>query len=130
MSIAFSKETLSIMEEVGLDAVAANMQMDKVSEGTEEAIAKFKGVPDAIYDKAGKTRMFRIFGKDEKDVLDKLESILRGGRPPPKPLPPYRNAFIQHTAILYAWQTSKRTASARTPNAPATGTAESASSSM
>ncbi|MBQ3685035.1 MAG: bifunctional hydroxymethylpyrimidine kinase/phosphomethylpyrimidine kinase [Candidatus Methanomethylophilaceae archaeon] len=85
MSIAFSKDTLSIMEEVGLEAVAANMQMDKVSEGTEEAIAKFKGVPDAIYDKAGKTRMFRIFGKDEKNVLNKLESILRGGYPPQTP---------------------------------------------
>jgi hydroxymethylpyrimidine/phosphomethylpyrimidine kinase len=130
MSIAFSKDTLSIMEEVGLEAVAANMQMDKVSEGTEEAIAKFKGVPDAIYDKAGKTRMFRIFGKDEKDVLDKLESILRGGRPLPNPFRFYRNAYIPPTAILCSWQTSKRTAHARTPNAPATGTAGSASRRM
>jgi hydroxymethylpyrimidine/phosphomethylpyrimidine kinase len=130
MSIAFSKDTLSIMEEVGLEAVAANMQMDKVSEGTEEAIARYKGVPDAIYDKAGKTRMFRIFGKDEKDVLDKLESILRGGHPLPNPFRFYRNAYIPPIAILCSWQTLKRTASARTPNAPATGTAGSASRRM
>lgn len=76
-SIAYSKDVLSIMEEVGLSVVTSNMQMDRVYEGTEDAIRKAGKVPDAICDKAGKNRMVRIIGRDEKDVMSKLESILR-----------------------------------------------------
>jgi hydroxymethylpyrimidine/phosphomethylpyrimidine kinase len=76
MSVAFSKDTLSIMEEVGLEAVPVNIQTDRYSEATEEALDRFKGVPDALYDKAGRSRIIRLLAKDTDEMLEKLESIM------------------------------------------------------
>ena len=77
MSIAYSDDTMSVMEEVGMSAVSVEMAKDKISESTEAALRKCKGIPDAIVDKGSKKdRIIRILAKDTDEMLQKLENIL------------------------------------------------------
>ena len=77
MSIAYSADTVGVMEEVGLDAVSAEMDRDRPMESTEKALSKRKGIPDAIIDKnSKKERIIRLLAKDSDDMLSKLEQIL------------------------------------------------------
>lgn len=77
MSIAYSDDVMNVMEEVGLNAVSIEMTKDKISEATEKAISKARGIPDAIVDKGSKRdRTIRIIAKDPEDALRKLEDIL------------------------------------------------------
>lgn len=77
MNIAYSDDTVSVMEEVGMTFVTVEMPKDKTSEATEEAIRKCKGIPDAIIDKGSKKdRTIRLLAKDTDEMLQKLEEIL------------------------------------------------------
>ncbi|MBP3386408.1 MAG: hypothetical protein J6K69_06125, partial [Candidatus Methanomethylophilaceae archaeon] len=71
------KDVMDIMEEVGMNVVVVDMTKDKVGEATDRAIAKARGIPDAIVDKSSrKDRNIRILAKDTNDLLAKLENIL------------------------------------------------------
>lgn len=77
MSLACTKDLLSVFEEVGLNVVTADLAIDRLLESTEEALAKSKVLPDAIADKGSKkNRVVRILAKDTNEMLSKLESIL------------------------------------------------------
>ncbi|MGN0098324.1 MAG: thiamine-phosphate synthase family protein, partial [Candidatus Methanomethylophilaceae archaeon] len=78
MSIAYSDDVMSVMEEVGMTAVSVEMGKDKILEATETAINKCNGkIPDAIVDKGSKKdRIIRILAKDTDEMLSKLEEIL------------------------------------------------------
>ncbi len=78
MSIAYSDDVMSVMEEVGMNAVSVEMGKDKILEATETAINKCNGkIPDAIVDKGSKKdRIVRILAKDTDEMLSKLENIL------------------------------------------------------
>lgn len=77
MSIAYSDDIMDVMEEVGMTAVTAEIGKDKISEATEKALKKCKGIPDAIVDKGPKKeRVIRLLAKDTDDMLSKLEEIL------------------------------------------------------
>ncbi|MBQ7405515.1 MAG: bifunctional hydroxymethylpyrimidine kinase/phosphomethylpyrimidine kinase [Candidatus Methanomethylophilaceae archaeon] len=77
MNIAYTKDVMDIMEEVGMNVVVVDMTKDKVGEATDRAIAKARGIPDAIVDKSSrKDRNIRILAKDTNDLLAKLENIL------------------------------------------------------
>ena len=77
MNIAYSPDTVAVMEEVGLSTVVAEMNKDRLSESTEKALAKSKAVPDAIIDKGGrKERTIRMLAKNPQEMMSKLEQIL------------------------------------------------------
>ncbi len=78
MTIAYRKDIIDIMEEVGWNTVSAEMSnKDKVSEATSSALSKSKTIPDAIIDKgAKKNSMIRILARDPEEMLSKLEDIL------------------------------------------------------
>ncbi len=77
MSIAYSPDTMYVMQDIGLVAVVAEMNRDRLSDSTEKALAKTKRIPDAIVDKGGKKdRVIRLLAKDTKDMLAKLEQLL------------------------------------------------------
>ena len=77
MSIAYSPDTMFVMQDIGLNVVVAEMNRERLSEFTEKAISKTKRTPDAIVDKAGrKERIIRLLAKDTKDMLSKLEQLL------------------------------------------------------
>ena len=60
-----------------MNVVVVDMTKDKVGEATDRAIAKARGIPDAIVDKSSrKDRNIRILAKDTNDLLAKLENIL------------------------------------------------------
>lgn len=77
MSLACTKDLLSVFEEVGLNVITADLVLDKLTESTEDALAKTKALPDAIADKGSKkNRIVRILARDTNEMLSKLESIL------------------------------------------------------
>lgn len=77
MSIAYGDDIMDVMEEVGMTSVTAEMGKDKFSEGTEKALRKTKGIPDAIVDKGPKKdRRIWLLAKDPQDMMAKLEEIL------------------------------------------------------
>ncbi|MBR2092601.1 MAG: bifunctional hydroxymethylpyrimidine kinase/phosphomethylpyrimidine kinase, partial [Candidatus Methanomethylophilaceae archaeon] len=77
MSIAYSPDTMYVMQDIGLNVVVAEMSRDRPSESTEAALSKSKRIPDAIVDKGGrKERIIRLLAKDTKDMLGKLEQLL------------------------------------------------------
>lgn len=77
MSIAYGDDIMDVMEEVGMTSVTAEMGKDRFSEGTEKALRKAKGIPDAIVDKGPKKdRRIWLLAKDPKDMMAKLEEIL------------------------------------------------------
>lgn len=77
MSLAYSDDTVGVMEEVGMRVVSAEMQRDRLMESTEKALSKVKGIPDAIVDKGNKKeRTVRLLARDTADMLSKLEQIL------------------------------------------------------
>ncbi len=77
MSIAYSPDTVAVMEEVGMSTVVAEMSRDRLSESTEKALSKAKAVPDAIIDKGGrKERTIRMLAKNPQEMMSKLEQIL------------------------------------------------------
>lgn len=77
MNIAYSDDVMNVMEEVGLNAVSVEMNQDKISEATEKAISKAKGIPDAIVDKGPKKeRTIRLLATDTDAMIAKLEDIL------------------------------------------------------
>lgn len=77
MTLAYSDDTVGIMEEVGFRTVSADMARDRLMESAEKALSKTKGVPDAIIDKGSKKeRVIRLLAKDTADMLSKLEQIL------------------------------------------------------
>ncbi len=77
MTLAYSDDTVAIMEEVGFRTVAAEMAKDRLMDSTEKALSKSKTVPDAIVDKGNKKeRVIRLLAKDTADMLSKLEQIL------------------------------------------------------
>lgn len=77
MSIAYGDDIMDVMEEVGMTSVTAEMGKDKFSEGTEKALRKTKGIPDAIVDKGPKKdRRIWLLAKDPQDMMVKLEEIL------------------------------------------------------
>ncbi len=77
MSIAYSPDTVAVMEEVGMSTIVAEMSRDRLSESTEKALSKAKAVPDAIIDKGGrKERTIRMLAKNPQEMMSKLEQIL------------------------------------------------------
>ncbi|MBE6519807.1 MAG: bifunctional hydroxymethylpyrimidine kinase/phosphomethylpyrimidine kinase [Thermoplasmata archaeon] len=77
MSIAYSPDTMYVMQDIGLNVVVAEMSRDRPTESTEAALSKSKRIPDAIVDKGGrKERIIRLLAKDTKDMLGKLEQLL------------------------------------------------------
>lgn len=77
MSLACTKDLLSVFEEVGLTVITADLPMDRLTESTEVALSKCRVLPDAIADKGSKkNRVVRILAKDANEMLSKLESIL------------------------------------------------------
>jgi hydroxymethylpyrimidine/phosphomethylpyrimidine kinase len=47
--------------------------------GTKEAIKQLNSIPDVIYDKGalGKEPMIRLLGRTPKDLIEKVESLLK-----------------------------------------------------
>lgn len=77
MSLACTKDLLSVFEEVGMTVVTADLAMDRLIESTEAALSKSKALPDAIADKGSKkNRVVRILARDTGEMLSKLEAIL------------------------------------------------------
>lgn len=77
MSLAYSDDVMSVMEEVGLRAVISEMQRDRLMDSTERALSQVKGVPDAIVDKGSKKeRVVRLLARDTADMMSKLDAIL------------------------------------------------------
>ena len=77
MSLAYSDDMMGVMEEVGLRAVTADMVKDRMMESAEKAVAKVKGMPDAIVDKGNKKeRVVRLLARDTADMMSKLDQIL------------------------------------------------------
>jgi hydroxymethylpyrimidine/phosphomethylpyrimidine kinase len=84
MNIRYSEEALGACEKTGLKVSTFSREREpkEVSTmewGTTQAIKKFKGVPDVIYDlgAVGKEPMVRVLGKNPRDVLEKVEGILK-----------------------------------------------------
>lgn len=76
MTVGYSKDTESLMEEVGF-AVAKHSKKggQSYSEAVREVISRNRGkVPDAIVDTVDKT--INLTGKDPDEVIGKLDSIL------------------------------------------------------
>ncbi|MBR2255174.1 MAG: bifunctional hydroxymethylpyrimidine kinase/phosphomethylpyrimidine kinase [Candidatus Methanomethylophilaceae archaeon] len=77
MTIAYSDDTMSILEEVGMTAVSVSLNKDHYVDGTQKAIKIAGGIPDAIIDKGPKNnRIIRLIAKDTDDLLNKIEQIL------------------------------------------------------
>ncbi len=77
MSIAYSPDTMFVMQDIGLNVVVSEMNRDRLAESTEKALSKSKRIPDAIVDKGSrKDRVIRLLAKDTKDMLQKLEQLL------------------------------------------------------
>lgn len=84
LNLRFSDENLEVLQRSGLlvgDFDRADEPGTKrtMEWGTEKAISKLGKVPDAIYDRGGvgKEPMIRILGRNPKDVLEKVKTILR-----------------------------------------------------
>ncbi|MDR0523057.1 MAG: bifunctional hydroxymethylpyrimidine kinase/phosphomethylpyrimidine kinase [Candidatus Methanoplasma sp.] len=68
MEIAMSDDTLDLMEEVGMSVSGA-----KKKRGGSR---KRGDAPDAVFEDRGKESRVRILGKDPRDVISKLETII------------------------------------------------------
>ena len=84
INIRYSPEILEMCSSLNFtigtfDWVKEPEQTTTMAWGTEFAIKKLGNVPDIIFDTGGlgKEPMIRILGKDPKDVLKKLEQIVK-----------------------------------------------------
>ncbi len=77
MSIAYRRDIIDVMEEVGMTAVSVEMTKDKVAEATHKAIELAGKVPDAIVDKGSKKdRLIRLIARNPELMMEMLDNIL------------------------------------------------------
>lgn len=85
MNIRFSDDVLDVCKELGLGI--SSFSRDKQPQdtptmewGTSEAIKRFKGIPDIVYDRGGisKEAMIRILGEDAVSVVETALRIAEG----------------------------------------------------
>ncbi|MDR3205666.1 MAG: bifunctional hydroxymethylpyrimidine kinase/phosphomethylpyrimidine kinase [Candidatus Methanoplasma sp.] len=77
MDMAASADTLDVMEEVGLTVARLNRKGDRTwAAATKDALTGRKDIPDVLFDAQKNGSSVRILGKDPKDVLSKLESMM------------------------------------------------------
>ncbi len=76
MNLAYSKDTVNIIEEVGLSSVSVNIDKNYISESVEKALSGMKRVPDAIIDKNPGRKAIKLLAENPGNMIDKLEQIL------------------------------------------------------
>jgi hydroxymethylpyrimidine/phosphomethylpyrimidine kinase len=77
LNLAYRKDIVDIMEEVGMTSVSVEFPKDKIAEATAKAVTAAKGIPDAIIEKGSrKDRTIRIIAKAPDEMMSKLKDIL------------------------------------------------------
>jgi hydroxymethylpyrimidine/phosphomethylpyrimidine kinase len=85
MNVRYSKSRVAVCQDLNMqigdfDRCDEPFHIESTMEwGTQQVIQELGGVPDIIYDRGGvgKEPMIRILGKNPKDVLSKLEEIVK-----------------------------------------------------
>jgi len=77
VSVSSSDDMLDTMEETGMSVFVSRKKDHDWNSVVKEAFARYNGIPDAIVSSDPKNEtIMRILGRDPKDVLSKIESVI------------------------------------------------------